>query len=93
MDLNSISKVLIVKLIDLKFFVRIPSALVLIFFVCNSVTRKVELTVQIQKTEQQKLKNHQMSVASIFQSATKIKTVFFILNLLKIFYVTCYISN
>ena len=32
MDLNSISKVLIVKLIDLNFFVTILSALVLIFF-------------------------------------------------------------
>ena len=32
MDLNSISKVLIVKLIDLSFFVTILSALVLIFF-------------------------------------------------------------
>ena len=35
MDLNSISKVLIVKLIDLNFFVTILSALVLIFFYKN----------------------------------------------------------
>ena len=46
MDLNSILKVLIVKLIDLNFFVTIPSALVLIFWkqkVYKSVTSVASL--------------------------------------------------